>query len=132
LTGDWRLAADIIFIVCGTLAMILNIVLSMNARDIVIIRPIVRYPVNNVNAYPMSTTNTTYVVTSPAVYPVATQQTVYQMPVATYPANNNMNNGAVVYQTHGYPPMQQQQQQPVYYAQTNPPAYTTSNNPAVY
>ena len=111
--------------------MILNIVLSMNAKDIVIIRPIVRYPVNNVNAYPMSTTNTTYVVTSPAVYPVATQQTVYQMPVATYP-NNNMNNGAVVYQTHGYPAMQQQQQQPVYYAQTNPPAYTTSNNPAVY
>lgn len=107
--------------------MMVNIVLSMNARDIAIIRPIVRYPVNNVNAYPMSTTNTTYLVTSsrPAAYPVATQQTVYQMPVATYP--NNMNNNAVIYQTTtpGYPPMQQQQ--PVYYTQqTNPPAYTTT------
>ncbi|EFX82361.1 hypothetical protein DAPPUDRAFT_241421 [Daphnia pulex] len=131
--GDWRLAADIIFIVCGCLAMMINLVLSMNAKAIVVIRPIVRYPVNHVNAYPMSTTNTTYVVTSSqhptAYYPTANQQTVYQVPVVTYPSNNT-NNG-VIYQTTspaGYPPMNnnQQQQQPVYYTQTNPPTYATT------
>jgi hypothetical protein len=97
-------------------------------------RPIVRYPVNHVNAYPMSTTNTTYMVTSkqhPATYyPTANQQTVYQAPVVTYPSNNT-NNG-VIYQTTspGYPPVNnQQQQQPVYYTQSNPPTYSaTANN----
>ena len=100
--------------------MMVNLVLSMNAKKIVIVRPIVRYPVNN--AYPMSTTNTTYVVTSshPATYPVATQPTVYQV---SYPSNNTANG--VIYQTPGYPPMNNNQQ-PVYYTQTNPPAYTTT------
>ncbi len=119
------MAADIIFIVCGCLAMMINLVLSMNAKAIAVVRPIViRHPVNNV--YPMSTTNTTYVVTSnhPAAYP--NQQTIYQVPVVTYPSNNT-NNG-VIYQTTspGYPPMNNQQQQPVYYTQTNPPTYATT------
>jgi hypothetical protein len=133
ITGDWRLAADIIFIVCGSLALIVNLLLTMNAEAIVIFPPDIRYPVNNVNAYPMSTTNTTYVVTSnqhsTAYYPTANQQTVYQVPVVTYPSNNT-NNG-VVYQTTspGYPPVNNQQQQPVYYTQSNPPAYSaTANN----
>ncbi|XP_057376886.1 uncharacterized protein LOC130698096 [Daphnia carinata] len=114
---QWRLASDIIFIVCGSLAMMINIVLSANTKAIVVIRPLVRYPVNTVNAYPMSTTNTTYVMTNsrPSAYPVATQQMVYQMPNnGTYPT------GGVVYQTSpGH-------QQPVYYAQANPPAYTAT------
>lgn len=121
--GKWRLASDIIFVVCGSLAMMINIVLSANTKAIVVIRPLVRYPINTtnayqMNAYPMSTTNTTYVVTNnrPAAYPVATQQMVYQMPVgnATYPTNG------VVYQTSPG------NQQPVYYAQANPPAYTAT------
>jgi hypothetical protein len=65
----------------------------------------------------------------PAYYPTANQQTVYQVPVVTYPSNNT-NNG-VVYQTSppGYPPVNNQQQQPVYYTQSNPPAYSaTANN----
>lgn len=123
---QWRLASDIIFVVCGSLAMMINIVLSANTKAIVVIRPLVRYPVNTVNAYPMSTTNTTYVVTNsrPAAYPVATQQMVYQMPV-----NNGMYpTSGVVYQSSSG------NQQPVYYAQANPPAYTatTATAPVYY
>jgi hypothetical protein len=116
ITGDWRMTTDIIFIVCGSLALIFNLFLTMNAKEIVIVRPIViRHPVNNV--YPISTNNTTYMVTSnqPSA---AFQQTVYQVPVVTYPSNNT-NNG-VIYQTSppGYPPVNnnQQQQQPVLYS----------------
>ncbi len=138
------MAADIVFIVCGCLAMIVNLVLSMNAKAIVVVRPAIRYPVNNVNAYPMmsATANTTYVVTSsshPAAYPVLAnpqQTTVYQVPVVTYPTTHNTasNNGVIYHQTTSpagyYPPVNnQQQQQPAYYTQTNPPAYTTT---AVY
>jgi hypothetical protein len=120
------MASDIIFIVCGCLALIVNLLLTMNAKEIVIVQPIVRYPDNNV--YPMSTTNTTYVVTSNQ-HPAGYQQTVYQVPVMTY-LSNNTNNG-VIYQTSppGYPPVNnnQQQQQPVlYYTHTNPPAYTAT------
>ncbi len=123
-TGDWRMAADIIFIVCGTVAMVINLVLSANTSSIVVIRPMVRYPVN-VNAYPMTTTNTTYVVTRPTTYPAT--QTVYQVPVTSYPMHQTTG---VVYQTtpvSGYP-TPQQQPQPMYYAPTNPPAYTTTTN----
>jgi hypothetical protein len=129
IAGDWRFTSDIIFIVCGSLALIFNLFLTMNAKEIVIVQPIVRYPVNNV----YGTTNTTYMATSnqhPATYyPTGNQQTVYQVHVVTYPSNNT-NNG-VVYQTSppGYPPVNNQQQQPVYYIQTNPPAYSaTANN----
>ncbi|XP_046448060.1 uncharacterized protein LOC124196866 [Daphnia pulex] len=122
----WRLASDIIFIVCGSLALIFNLLLTMNAKAIVVVWPIVQNPVNNVHGM----TNTTYMATSNQ-HPAAYQQTVYQVPVMTYPSNNT-NNG-VIYQTTpaGYPPVNnnQQQQQPVYYIQTNPPAYTaTANN----
>ncbi|XP_046641328.1 uncharacterized protein LOC124326492 [Daphnia pulicaria] len=126
---DWRLAADIIFIVCGCLAWIVNLLLTMNAKAIVIVQPIVRYPVNNV--YPISTTNTTYIATR-TQHPAGYQQTVYhQEPVVTDPSNNT-NNG-VIYQTSppGYPPVNnnQQQQQPVYYIHTsNPPAYSATTN----
>ena len=124
------MASDIIFIVCGSLALIVNLLLTMNAEAIVIFPPDIRYPVNHVNAYPMSTTNTTYMVTSnqhpPAYYPTANQQTVYQVPVVTYPFNTN--NGVVYQQTSptGYPPVNNQQQQPAYYTQTNPPTYATT------
>ena len=99
------MTADIIFIVCGCLAWIVNLLLTMNAKAIVIVQPIVRYPVNNV--YPISTNNTTYMVTSSQHSPAG--------------------NG-VIYQTTspGYPPVNnnQQQQQPVYYApQPMPPQY---------
>ncbi|XP_046641310.1 uncharacterized protein LOC124326479 isoform X2 [Daphnia pulicaria] len=124
---DWRMASDIIFIVCGSLALIVNLLLTMNAEAIVIVRPIVRYPVNHV--YPISTNNTTYMVTSNQ-HPAAYQQTIYQVPVVTYPFNNT-NNG-VIYQTTsppGYPPVNnnQQQEQPVY-IQNNPPAYSATTN----
>jgi hypothetical protein len=118
------LTADIIFIVCGCLAWIVNLLLTINAKAIVIVQPIVRYPVNNV----YGTTNTTYMATSNQ-HPAGYQQTVYhQEPVVTDPSNNT-NNG-VIYQTSppGYPPVNnnQQQQQPVYYIQTsNPPAYSS-------
>jgi hypothetical protein len=121
------MASDIIFIVCGSLALIVNLLLTMNAEAIVIVRPIVRYPVNHV--YPISTNNTTYMVTSNQ-HPAAYQQTIYQVPVVTYPFNNT-NNG-VVYQTTsppGYPPVNNnQQQQPVYYTQNNQPAYSATTN----
>jgi hypothetical protein len=95
------------------LALIVNLVLTVNAEAIVIVRPIViRHSINN--DYPMSATNTTYMVTSSQHSPAG--------------------NG-VIYQTTspGYPPVnnnQQQQQLPVlYYIQTNPPAYSaTANN----
>jgi hypothetical protein len=123
------LTADIIFIVCGCLAWIVNLLLTMNAKAIVIVQPIVRYPVNNVYP-PISTTNTTYIATSNQ-HPAGYQQTVYhQEPVVTDPSNNT-NNG-VIYQTSppGYPPVNNnQQQQPVYYIQTsNPPAYSATTN----
>lgn len=125
-TGDWRLASDIIFVVFGVFAVIINLVLTANAPAIMVARSAVRYPVN---AYPMTTmTNTTYVMTSrPTTYPV-NSQTVYQVPVATYPPQQTTG---VIYQTSpGYPPVQPQsgypQPQAVYYAQTNPPAYTTT------
>jgi hypothetical protein len=123
------MASDIIFIVCGSLALIVNLLLTMNAEAIVIVRPIVQNPVNNVHGM----TNTTYMATSNQHQAGYQQQTVYQEPVVTYPSNNT-NNG-VIYQTTlpaGYPPVNnnQQQQQPVmYYIQTNPPVYTaTANN----
>jgi hypothetical protein len=128
IAGDWRFTSDIIFIVCGSLALIFNLFLTMNAKEIVIVQPIVRYPVNNV----YGTTNTTYMATSNQ-HPAGYQQTVNQVPVVTDPSNNT-NNG-VSYQTSppGYPPVnnnqQQQQQQPVYYIQTsNPPAYSATTN----
>jgi hypothetical protein len=116
------MASDIIFIVCGCLAMMINLVLSINAKAIVIVQPIVRYPVNNV----YGTTNTTYMATSNQ-HPAANQQTVNQVPVVTYPSNNTNNGVEHGYQTSppGYPPVnnnQQQQQLPVYYTQSNPPA----------
>ncbi|XP_046641313.1 uncharacterized protein LOC124326479 isoform X5 [Daphnia pulicaria] len=127
---DWRMASDIIFIVCGCLALIVNLLLTINSEEIVIVQPIVLYPFNNV--YPISTTNTTYMATSNQ-HPAGYQQTVNQVPVVTDPSNNT-NNG-VSYQTSppGYPPVnnnqQQQQQQPVYYIQTsNPPAYSATTN----
>ncbi|XP_046641253.1 uncharacterized protein LOC124326453 isoform X2 [Daphnia pulicaria] len=110
---DWRMASDIIFIVCGSLALIVNLLLTMNAEAIVIVQPIVRYPVNNV----YGTTNTTYMATSNQ-HPAANQQTVNQVPVVTYPSNNTNKGVEHGYQTSppGYPPVnnnQQQQQQPV-------------------
>jgi hypothetical protein len=124
------MASDIIFIVCGCLALIVNLLLTINSEEIVIVQPIVLYPFNNV--YPISTTNTTYMATSNQ-HPAGYQQTVNQVPVVTDPSNNT-NNG-VSYQTSppGYPPVnnnqQQQQQQPVYYIQTsNPPAYSATTN----
>ncbi|EFX82360.1 hypothetical protein DAPPUDRAFT_316870 [Daphnia pulex] len=68
----WRKASDIIFIVCGSLALIVNLFLTMNAEAIVIFPPSVRYPVNNV----YDTTNITYMVTSNQ-HPNGYQQTVY-------------------------------------------------------
>lgn len=119
--GEWRKAADIIFIVCGCLAVVINMLLTANASKIMLVRPAVRYPIT-VNAYPMTATNTTYVVTRPATYPT---QTVYQVPVATYPTTTTTG---VVYQTTspGYP-ASPQQQQPVFYPPPNPPpAYTAT------
>jgi hypothetical protein len=113
IAGDWRFTSDIIFIVCGSLALIFNLFLTMNAKAIVIVQPIVRYPVNNV----YGTTNTTYMATSNQ-HPAGYQQTVYQVHVVTYPSNNTNNGVEHGYQTSppGYPPVnnnQQQQQQPV-------------------
>jgi hypothetical protein len=59
----------------------------MNAKDIVIVRQIVRYLLNKV----YGTTNTTNMATSNQ-HPAGYQHTVYQVSVVTYPSNNT-NNG---------------------------------------
>jgi hypothetical protein len=111
------------------LALIVNLLLTINSEAIVIVRPIFRYPVNNV--YPISTTiNTTYMATSNQ-HPAAYQQTVYQVPVVTDPSNNTNKGVEHGYQTSppGYPPVNNnnQQQAPVLYNTfTNPPAYSTT------
>lgn len=106
------------FVVIGVLATIISIVLTVNVRKIVVVRRAVVYPMTTM-------TNTTYVVTRPTTYPT---QTVYQVPVNAYPAQQTgviyqQQPGVVYQQQPGYPAVQQQ---PVYYTQANPPAYTTT------
>lgn len=121
---DWRIASDIIFIVCGSIGIPINLYLSFKAKSIAVAQPPrMMYQMNNYGR-PVAVASTTYVTTTPmttypATYPAGQTQVIYQGQAPMYqaqPATYPSPNGAIVYQ-----------QQPVQYpaAQVAYPQATT-------
>jgi hypothetical protein len=101
-TGDWRYAADSLFIIFGSLAVLINIVLLSIAKHIK--QPAIRQPMQS---YPVSTANVA-VVGANTTY--VSGQVVYQAnPPTTVVYQNNPAGPANYYV---------QQQQPVMYQQS--------------
>lgn len=117
-TGDWRLASDIIFIVLGCLAVLVNAALAAKSKEIGVPRARL-YTVGAPQVYQMNTypANSTVIVNSASTagYPT------YSYPTTTAVVYQN-NNNIPVYQpgtTTYYAPNTVQQLPP-------PPAYYTS------
>ena len=118
---DWRVGADITFIVLGVLGTLINAFLAAKASSIAVAQPArVLYPMNNYGR-PVVTT-TTYTTTPMTTYPAAGQQVIYQTQpqhviYQTQPASYSTTGGVIYQQQAAYPASGGvvYQQQPVSY-----------------